>query len=228
MPDPTLNDRFLLRAERFDHPPFSAEILLPASADALIDENEFDGDERLPYWAELWPAARALARVVLDQPVLPASAIEVGCGLGLPSLALCHRGVVTLATDYYADALLFVDRNAEHNGIAAPSTRLLDWRHPPADLPRFPLVLAADVLYEARNIDALRALLPRIVAPAGSVLLADPGRVHLDSFTSGMLQDGWRVLDLADRTEPSPAGGGRQVRVRILRIARSDDDWPAV
>jgi hypothetical protein len=39
-------------------------ILHPESAEDLIDERDFDLDERLPYWAELWPSARVLAEHV--------------------------------------------------------------------------------------------------------------------------------------------------------------------
>ena len=41
------------------------------------------------------------------------------------------------------------------------------------------LVLAADVLYERRNLDELLALLPRLAA---AVLLAEPGRPHAQAF----------------------------------------------
>jgi len=210
-PETDLRRRFAVRAEPFSHGGFAAEILLPASADALIDESEFDADERLPYWAELWPSARALARHLLDLPSAPGPAIELGCGVGLPSLALRARGAETLATDYYPDALDFALANARRNGVPEPGTLLLDWRSPPAGLGRFPLVVAADVLYESRNAEALAALLPRLLAPGGSVLLADPGRVHAPAFERGMRERGWRV-EVAETREEPPS------RVRILRL----------
>ena len=36
----------------------TVSILHPASAEDLIDEADFERDERLPYWAELWPCWR--------------------------------------------------------------------------------------------------------------------------------------------------------------------------
>ena len=42
------------------------ELLRPSSPEALIDEEAFAEDEFLPYWAELWPAARALADALPD------------------------------------------------------------------------------------------------------------------------------------------------------------------
>jgi hypothetical protein len=39
----------------------------PRNAEALIDEGDFARDERLPYWAEIWPSAYTLARVLTGQ-----------------------------------------------------------------------------------------------------------------------------------------------------------------
>src|SRR5690606_2403664 len=52
--DPDLGSRFSLRVESFSHADFSAELYLPLSSEELIDESDFEIDERLPYWAELW------------------------------------------------------------------------------------------------------------------------------------------------------------------------------
>ena len=39
-------------------------VLRPRDAEALLSDEAFERDEFLPYWAELWPSATALARVV--------------------------------------------------------------------------------------------------------------------------------------------------------------------
>lgn len=211
------------RIERFEAPGVSFRLTLPVSSEALIDEAEFDADERLPYWAELWPSARALTHHLLESPQLPARVMELGCGVGLPSLALLHRGVNVLATDYYAAALTYARDNAAANGLPPLATRLLDWREP-AITPRFPLAIAADVMYEARNADVFLHLLPRILEPGGSLLLADPGRIHLKRFFEGVEAAGWVQERIGTRTEDAPAGGGRQVEVSIYRIALPGND----
>lgn len=189
----SLADRFKLREEIFGHRGFTAAMLLPESADQLIDEAEFDADERLPYWAELWPSARALARDLLDAPPTADRALELGCGLALPSLALSWRGANVVATDYYDVALEFVRLNAERNAIAAPETRALDWREPDPSTGKFDLVLAADVLYERRNAGSLAAVLRRITSPGGTFRLADPGRRYRADFDALMAASGWSV-----------------------------------
>ena len=56
-------------------------LLRPESPESLIDETEFERDEFLPYWAELWPAATALAEALPDVGGL--RVVELGCGLGV-------------------------------------------------------------------------------------------------------------------------------------------------
>jgi predicted nicotinamide N-methyase len=74
-------------------------------------------------------------------------------------------------------------RNAERSG-ATFETLVCDWSHPEPVVSRAPwdLVLAADVLYERRNVDQLTGLLPRLIDGSGEILLADPGRVLAEEF----------------------------------------------
>ena len=92
--------------------------LRPPSADELIDEAAFDEDEFLPYWAELWPSGVALARSSRRSTLRGRRVLELGCGLGLPSLAAALRGADVLATDWAEDAIELLRANAERNGIA--------------------------------------------------------------------------------------------------------------
>jgi predicted nicotinamide N-methyase len=206
------------RIERFEHGDFSVDIYLPQSSEALIDELDFDEDERLPYWAELWPSARALARYLLDLQPVPDSAIELGSGVALPSLALLRRGVKVVATDYYDDALVFARHNAKANRMPPLATDLLDWRDSPERLGRFPLVVAADVLYESRNGEALAVLLPQLLEPGGVALIADPGRVYVGDFLNRMRASDWEVELLSEMMEDSSGGGAMQTRVQILAL----------
>src|SRR3712207_1392739 len=147
-------------------------VMRPRDADSLIDEQQFAGNEFLPYWAELWASGRALAETVVVSSLRGASVLELGCGLALPSFAAALAGGRVTASDWSSSALSAVSSNAALNGLSV-ETMLLDWFDPPSDMPFFDLVLAADVLYEERNVAALLALLPGL---GREVLLADPGR----------------------------------------------------
>jgi predicted nicotinamide N-methyase len=196
-----LRARFELREERFIHGGLRLGLLLPRAAETLIDEADFENDERLPYWAELWPSARALARTLAEAPASPGPVLEIGCGVALPAIVLHASGVEVLATDWYADALLFARCNALRNGLAPLPTALLDWRRPPPR--RFARVIAADVLYEERNAATLAEFLPRAVLPGGAVVLADPGRVHAPTLLRALRGQGWSVAT-EERREAAP------------------------
>jgi predicted nicotinamide N-methyase len=157
-------------------------LLAPRDRDALLSEEAFAHEEFLPYWAELWPSALALARVVARRPLTGRRVIELGCGLGLPAIAAALAGGRVLATDWSPDSVAMTARNAERNG-APLATRIFRWDATPEPLgPPWPLVLASDVLYEARNGEQLLDLLPRLTAASGEVWLADPGRATAPPF----------------------------------------------
>src|SRR6476661_4367280 len=91
-------------------------ILRPRDAAALIDEELFEArDEFIPYWADLWPSAVLLARTIAGRALRGARVLELGCGLGLPSLAVALAGGRATATDWAPEALDAVAGNAARN-----------------------------------------------------------------------------------------------------------------
>ena len=147
----------------------------PVAPDALIDEDAFARDEFLPYWAELWPAAHALA-AALPVDLAGVRVVELGCGLGVPSLVAAARGAVVTATDWAKDAVTLLTENAATNELELLA-EVRDWRV--AWPEQFDVVLAADVLYEERNVQPLLERL-RELAPVALVALA--GRPYEAEF----------------------------------------------
>jgi predicted nicotinamide N-methyase len=143
-------------------------------AEGLIDMETYEAHGELPYWAELWPSAIALARVLRKRRLGGASVLELGCGLALPSIVAALGGARVLATDLQPDALVAAGLNAAANGVTL-ELMTLDWRELGAVAERVPfdLVLGADVLYETHQVDSLLEVLTTLRSP---VLLADQGR----------------------------------------------------
>lgn len=188
-----LDDRFVLEPREITLGAQAWTLDRPRSAEDLINEADFEHDERLPYWADLWPSAIVLAGAVLALDGRGQRAIELGCGLGLPSLAAAVAGHDVTATDYYEDALLFARRNVRRNTGRDIATRLVDWRALPADLGTFDLVLAADVLYERPYAPLVARAVVAALAPDGVALVADPGRVALAGFVEECVALGAQV-----------------------------------
>ena len=173
-------------------------LLRPRDPDALIDEEAFAQDEFLPYWAELWPAGLALARA-LPRRFEGATVVELGCGLAIPALVAAARGARVTAIDWAPAAIELLHENATRSELRVDA-RVQDWR---SFSGTFDLVLAADVLYEQRNVDPLLALLPAL---APEILLAEPGRPAGTTFLS-RARDAWQVEEVAQSvyrlTKPS-------------------------
>jgi predicted nicotinamide N-methyase len=153
-------------------------IVRPDDWEALRDE-EGAAARPIPYWARLWPSAEALARALARKPPGPGTkVIELGCGLGLPSIVAARGGAAVTATDGHEDAVAFAAHCLALNEQEATVIRadIANDADALAELGPFDLVLAADVLYTVANADALLLILPRLLEPNGEVWLADPDR----------------------------------------------------
>ena len=147
-----------------------------------LDPVTFAEDERIPYWAELWPSSVALAQHVAQHlDVTGRRVLELGCGLGLVGVVAALHGGRVLCTDYETDALAFARYNARRNACEQMRFRLVDWRCP-ALRRRYDYVLASDVIYEARNFGPLVAVLRRYLARGGAAVFSEPGRVNAVPF----------------------------------------------
>jgi predicted nicotinamide N-methyase len=159
-------------------------LLKPRNPDDLISEADFVRDERLPYWADLWPSSIVLANHVAQERGTGRPLLELGCGLGLVTVAAMLAGYDVLSTDYYEDALLFTAENARRTVGSAPAVRMVNWRGLPDDLGTYERLLAADVLYEGEYGPLVAEVLARVLAPTGRATIADPGRVAAAEFVS--------------------------------------------
>ena len=192
----------------------------PANADHLISEADYVMDERLPYWADLWPASRQLAATLLLEHGGGRTLMEMGCGIGLATLAAMDAGFAVTATDYYEDALHVTRANAARNLGAEPAVRMVNWREWPADLGVFDVVIAADVIYETEYSTLVARCMALALAPSGEAIVADPGRMALSGFLEALPEVGLVVHDL--RTLPFVDGAvTREIQMIRIRHAKS-------
>jgi 2-polyprenyl-3-methyl-5-hydroxy-6-metoxy-1,4-benzoquinol methylase len=158
-----------------------------------------------------------LAKAVVREPWPgPLEALEIGCGLGLPGIAALARGLRVTFSDYDATALRFAADNARLNGYHEFETLQMDWRFPP-ERRKWPVILAADLIYEMRNVPPIVRLIKHLLAPDGVCLLTDQDRVP-----SHVLRDTLAAEGLPFTTQVMRAGepGGRRLKGTLYRIRR--------
>jgi len=158
-----------------------------------IDDETFGQDERLPYWAELWPSALALSEYVLENrpDFVSKRVLELGSGLGLCGIAATRAGAQVLFSDYEYPALKLVRINFRRNFNRWPAVELLDWRKPEFD-GSFDIIIASDVLYERRWLEPVNRILNDYIGQGGFAMIAEPGRTVAKPFFKAMLEQGWR------------------------------------
>jgi len=192
----------------------SVELLRVADVDTLLDRLptiQFRPDERLPYWADLWPSSVALSCYLWEAVDLQGiEVLELGCGLGLVGIVACRKGGVVTLTDYEADALTFARYNLYRNRCQQAIVRHLDW-HRPQLRQTYGLVVASDVLYERTNFQAVLHLLQLALEREGSFVLAEPNRPVARDFFRLLRDHGFQY----ERSTVSSGITGEPVDVSI-------------
>jgi hypothetical protein len=115
--------------------------------------------------------------------------------------------------------------NALEQAGTQPETLRVNWRDPVPTLhdtgDGFPVVLAADVLYERRDVDPLLAIVERVVARDGELWLAEPGRPPAARFLELIGARGW--IEESERCSgpwPDAEDNRKGIVVTIHRLRR--------
>jgi predicted nicotinamide N-methyase len=173
-----------------DLPGVSLRILQPEESAGLPDAGGVEWAPIAPYWSVLWRSGVALAQELTWLELRGMRVVELGCGLGVPSIVAARGGARVLATDADPEGIELVSRNAEQNGASLETAvvRFEDADELVARAP-FDLVLGADLLYEEDSVEPLLALLPKLAPQA---LITTPSREPARAFLEHA-RDRWRV-----------------------------------
>ena len=149
------------------------------ATEAWLEEQNVDP----PYWAFCWPGGQAIARYLLDNPILVEGlrVIDFAAGSGVSSLAAARAGAASVvANDIDALSLVAARLNARANDLAFDVSRE-DWLAGPEGAPDADIVIAGDVCYERDMSTRALAWLRGHARLGRLVLLGDPGRNYFSA-----------------------------------------------
>ncbi len=199
-------------------------LYLVGDVDALLEELLAKGeahedvlDERIPYWAELWHSAIAMAELILedDRFQLGTKVLELGCGLGLSGIAAGRKGCEVTLSDYLPEAVNMAELGWLENLHKPAQTALIDWRDIDPNL-EVDWVLAADVAYEERNFEPLRMAFRTLLKSGVKGLLTEPGRAIAKPFLASLEAEGFSVL----RSSRKVKWNGTENTIGIYELSR--------
>jgi predicted nicotinamide N-methyase len=136
-----------------------------------------------PYWAKVWPSAIALHNVLQKHPILikDKNVIELGAGIGLPSLMMADIAKSIQISDYNLDAVELLRKNIEHLELENAEALRLDWNAlPEAIYPE--VVILSDVNYDPTQFETLTKMIEKFLHQGSTVILSTPQRIMASPF----------------------------------------------
>lgn len=168
-------------------------------------------------FGQVWPSGRVLAEAMSSFDVAGKRILELGCGLGLSSLVLAHRGADVVASDHHPLAEPFLAYNAGLNDLPAVTYRDLPWAVPDATLGSFDLIIGSDILYERDHAAQIASMMQRHARPDAELLVTDPGRGNSGPFTRAIAAQGFGVVEKRSRFDEKDS---EPFRGRLLSYRR--------
>jgi predicted nicotinamide N-methyase len=136
-----------------------------------------------PFWAKLWPSSIALLDVLKSHPHLIQNkhVLEIGAGIGLPSLMMADLAKSIQISDYNLEAVELLQKNIEHLQLQNAEALQFDWNNLP-DALQSEVVILSDVNYDPTQFDVLIALIDKFIHQGSTIILSTPQRIMASPF----------------------------------------------
>jgi predicted nicotinamide N-methyase len=204
---------FPLQLQQFNLQGQDIELFVPEPK--AIQDSYQQGNIAFPYWAQVWPAAQALAGFLLSHEayIKQKKIVELAAGLGLPSIAAARYASKVLCSDYVPEAVAIIQHSAVHNRLHNLSVRLLNWEHLPGDL-ETDVLLLSDVNYDPAAFALQQELIQSFLQKGTAVILSTPQRLMAKAFLTPLLFFCRQQEEIAITHE------GKEVMVSVLVLKK--------
>lgn len=173
-------------------PGLTLSLLVARNMEDLITDPA--DEDNIPLWAEIWPAARGLARYIWENITFSGGTVlELGAGVGLPGLVCGLKGARVTFSDYKPEALQLCMANAGLHGVEEADCLLADWRDFKIGR-QFDWIIGSDILYDPKFHPFLADIFCHCLRPGGQLLISHPGRPATFNFLKERLQENFHVV----------------------------------
>ena len=176
---------------------------------------KLDPTTPFPFWAKLWPSSIALLDVLKAHPHLIQNKhiLEIGAGIGLPSLMMAGIAKSVQISDYDKEAVDLLQKNIEHLQIQNAEALQLDWNAIPENI-QPDVVLLSDVNYDPAQFDVLIHLIEKFMRQGSTIILSTPQRIMASPFVLKL------ELYIKERYEAFADENGIQKEISILVLSK--------
>ena len=175
----------------------------------------FDPNTPFPFWAKLWPSSIALLDVLEAHPHLIQNkhVLEIGAGIGLPSLMMADIVKSIQISDYDKEAVALLQKNIEHLQLKNAEALQLDWNAIPENM-QPDIILLSDVNYDPAQFDTLITLIDKFMRQGSTIILSTPQRIMASPFVLKL------ELYIKERYEAFADENGIQKEISILVLSK--------
>jgi predicted nicotinamide N-methyase len=146
---------------------------------------DLDPTTPFPYWAKIWPSAIAVLNVLQKHPnwIKDKNVLELGAGIGLPSLMMAGITRSIQISDYNLDAVALLQKNIEHLELENTEALQLDWNALPEAIHTEVLILS-DINYDPTQFETLKNIIEKFIHQGCTVILSTPQRIMASPFVN--------------------------------------------
>ena len=136
-----------------------------------------------PYWAKVWPSAIALVKVLQKHPSLirDKTVLELGAGIGLPSLLMANEAKTIQVSDYDSEAVELFRKNIAHLQLHNVQALQMDWNDLPENI-NPEVIILSDVNYDPTQFESLTKLIQKFIHQGCTIILSTPQRIIANPF----------------------------------------------
>lgn len=136
-----------------------------------------------PYWAKVWPSAIALVKVLQKHPSLirDKTVLELGAGIGLPSLLMASEAKTIQVSDYDSEAVELFRKNIAHLQLQNVQALQMDWNDLPENI-NPEVIILSDVNYDPTQFESLTKLIQKFIHQGCTIILSTPQRIMASPF----------------------------------------------